>query len=692
MKTKFVLTFCLLSFAFSLSMGQVPLGLNYQAIARDGDGTELANVILPVRIAILSATGPDIVVWEEEHNATTNDFGLINLIVGNPLATRIDGSALLFTDIDWLVQPLFVKTRIFYENEWKDLGSAKLWSVPYAMVSDRAHSLTGNPLMMNGDTVYFLNNVAVGTDSPGKAKLAVVGDDPLSEDALFEVKRQDGYTVFAVYNQGVRINMPYDPEAKAPKGGFAIGGFDQTKGITQDYLFIDYDSARLYINDLPTVKGPKGGFAIGGFEKNKGVPQDYFVVSDDSVRLYISDSPVKGPKGGFAIGGFDKTKGTGDNYLEVTTKNTKVLVEDDGDFSVENVNTSESFINLTPENYFIGHQAGINTIPAAVSDDGKYNSFIGYQSGTSNVTGKGNIFLGYQSGINNTEGQNNVFIGNQTGYTNTGVGSFIGDYNVFIGYLTGYYNTEGQSNVFVGKQAGFRNTTGRYNTFLGQNTGAQNLDGNFNTFLGAKAAEFKTNGNNNTMVGNSAGANNYKGSGNVFVGYRSGMDEDGSNKFYIANGVGSNPMMYGDFTVSGHKLVINGDSVSNLGDDNFFVVGSAGGTIAWDAASDRRLKGNIITIGNALEKVNKLRGVNFEWNDERFPEGTQMGFIGQEAFEVIPEVVNNRGKYITMEYAPITALLVEAIKEQNLIIESQERIIDSLIDRLNKIEAALDIK
>ncbi|MCB0747099.1 MAG: hypothetical protein KDC90_06485, partial [Ignavibacteriae bacterium] len=43
----------------------------------------------------------------------------------------------------------------------------------------------------------------------------------------------------------------------------------------------------------------------------------------------------------------------------------------------------------------------------------------------------------------------------------------------------------------------------------------------------------------------------------------------------------------------------------------------------------------------------------------------QMGFIAQEADKVIPEVVDDSGEYYTMQYAPITALLVEAVKEQN---------------------------
>ncbi|MDX9929991.1 MAG: hypothetical protein RBS37_09105 [Bacteroidales bacterium] len=53
-----------------------------------------------------------------------------------------------------------------------------------------------------------------------------------------------------------------------------------------------------------------------------------------------------------------------------------------------------------------------------------------------------------------------------------------------------------------------------------------------------------------------------------------------------------------------------------------------------------------------------------------------MGFIGQEAAGVIPEVVTISNDSYSMQYAPITALLVEAVKAQQDIIESQNKKLD----------------
>jgi hypothetical protein len=469
MKAKILLSL-LSTFVFYLLSSQVPQGFNYQAIARDGTGSVLVSQLLPVRITIQTSLTGGTKIWEETHSVTTNQFGIMTFVIGDGI--RTGGSATLFSDINWSAQILYLKTEMQYPGpDYTDMGTTQLWSVPYSLVAKNL----GGPV----------------------DKLGVKGTTSNMEEALFEVKNKGGQTVFAVYNEGVRIYVD-DGDAKGAKGGFAIGGFGMAKA-GDEYLRVTKDSTRIYINDLPG-KSAKGGFAIGGFNSTKG----YY------------------------------------NYLKI----------DESKFKGGKVD----FLNLTSLNTFIGEFAGKKTIPSGGL--GSYNSFIGYQSGTSNTSGTGNVFLGYQSGMNNTEGEYNVFIGNQAGYTNTGVGSYIGDYNVFIGYLSGYQNTDGQSNVFVGKQAGFKNTKGRYNTFLGQNTGGQNLEGNFNTYLGAQAAEFKTGGSNNTIIGNAAGSSNTDGSGNVFIGSEAGFSEGGSNKLYIENSNTTTPLIGGDF--SADKVGING--------------------------------------------------------------------------------------------------------------------------------------
>jgi hypothetical protein len=89
----------------------------------------------------------------------------------------------------------------------------------------------------------------------------------------------------------------------------------------------------------------------------------------------------------------------------------------------------------------------------------------------------------------------------------------------------------------------------------------------------------------------------------------------------------------------------------------------ADGTLT-TATSDSRLKENVTTLQNSLNKVTNLRGISFTWKSN--PEyGTRIGFIAQEVEKVLPELVftNDVDGYKGVNYAEVTAVLVEAIKE-----------------------------
>lgn len=90
--------------------------------------------------------------------------------------------------------------------------------------------------------------------------------------------------------------------------------------------------------------------------------------------------------------------------------------------------------------------------------------------------------------------------------------------------------------------------------------------------------------------------------------------------------------------------------------------------------SDRRLKQNIHTITNPIEKVSALRGVNFEFIKDG---KKQIGVIAQETEEIIPEVIGEcPDGYKTVQYGNIVGLLIEAIKEQQNQIDELRRKID----------------
>ncbi len=97
------------------------------------------------------------------------------------------------------------------------------------------------------------------------------------------------------------------------------------------------------------------------------------------------------------------------------------------------------------------------------------------------------------------------------------------------------------------------------------------------------------------------------------------------------------------------------------------------------AYSDARVKENVHTIENALDKTLKLRGVTYNRTDVE-DKSTKIGVIAQEIMEVLPEVVSEdeTGMY-GVSYGNLTAVLIEAIKEQ-------QKQIEELRNELNKLK------
>ena len=101
---------------------------------------------------------------------------------------------------------------------------------------------------------------------------------------------------------------------------------------------------------------------------------------------------------------------------------------------------------------------------------------------------------------------------------------------------------------------------------------------------------------------------------------------------------------------------------------------TATGDITAYYSSDIRFKNNVVIIEEALDKVKKLRGVKWEWNDEASEvtkAAPNTGLIAQEVQQVLPEVVKEREDgYLGLDYSKMVGLLIEAIKEQQIQIDN----------------------
>ena len=91
-------------------------------------------------------------------------------------------------------------------------------------------------------------------------------------------------------------------------------------------------------------------------------------------------------------------------------------------------------------------------------------------------------------------------------------------------------------------------------------------------------------------------------------------------------------------------------------------------------SSDITLKNNIRPIESAIFKVKQISGVRCDWNEKssqiQQEQGHDIGLIVQEVEKVLPEIVITRENGIkAIQYEKVEPLLVEAIKEQQTMIE-----------------------
>jgi ATP-dependent protease HslVU (ClpYQ) ATPase subunit len=116
---------------------------------------------------------------------------------------------------------------------------------------------------------------------------------------------------------------------------------------------------------------------------------------------------------------------------------------------------------------------------------------------------------------------------------------------------------------------------------------------------------------------------------------------------------------------------------------------SAGNITAFGASgnflnvSDERLKKNIHTISESLDRILELRPTEFVWKEN---EKRDIGFIAQEVEEIIPEVVETSKGFLdthtddksqddvkTVSYSKLTPYLVDTIQELTKRIEELEK-------------------
>jgi trimeric autotransporter adhesin len=320
-----------------------------------------------------------------------------------------------------------------------------------------------------------------------------------------------------------------------------------------------------------------------------------------------------------------------------------------------------------------------NTATGAVAlfnnTTGYNNSANGAYALTANTTGTDNTATGYRALYSNSTGYENTATGSGALYSNTTPGGNTADGYEALYNLNSVGVNSNARNTATGERALYSNTVGVLNSAHGGEALYSNTYGGANTADGFQALYSNTTGGGNTASGYGAGSTqdftSVTGSGNTFLGYNAGMS---TGSLSNATAIGSNALV----SQSNSLVLGNGANVGIGTSAPFFILQIApglGDAVAdgWATWSSRRWKTNIRTLSGALGKVERLRGVSYDRKDSGKHE---IGVIAEEVGAVLPEVVSweKNGKDAQgVDYSRLTALLIEAMKQQQGLIRQQEK-------------------
>jgi len=593
------------------------------------------------------------------------------------------------------------------------------------------------------DTTYFMvsaDSTRVYTDyAAGVSGGFAVGKYGIAKD------KQN----YSFYTGKDSTRVYTDGSAKGVSGGFAVGKYGIAKGV-QNYTFVTTkDSTRVY-TDTGT-KGVSGGFAVGKYGIAKGAEDMYFHTNKDSTRVYIPDTGTVGVMGGFAVTGNDG--GVTDDYFNVTGNDSVELINNKKKImwypqksaflggevhvgSVDSVGTNSvalgyRSIAMGDWSQAFGYESkALGTYSTAIGFEAEAdtNSFaIGYSA---KATGNDAFALGEAS----AEGDNSYAFGSpglDAGGSPTEKPKATGDYSYAIGsgsvssgessFSFGVQDTSsGQFSIAIGS---FSRAIARGSIAIGYEVESSGMysfasgDGSIASGLRSVAMGYGSTASGYASF--SAGRyNEASGSYSTAFGRLDTASGSYSTVFGYQNKVtGNNAASMGFHTtaqsyaslVIGQYNVVTGTTGSWQSDEPLLVAGNGLSGIPHNAMtlykngdmtiagtltqlSDISLKKNIESISGVLPIIKKINPVYFEFkNKEIYPSDRQIGFIAQNIQKYYPEMVKKgENGMLSVNYSGMSVILLQAINEQQELIQKQQEENKILKEQIEEINNKLD--
>ena len=597
-----------------------PKGFNYQAIVRDASGNIKKNANVTVAFDIVDQS--DNALYSESHSVTTNDFGIINLVIGKG-STSDD-----FSIVDWTTDELSIKVTL----DGTVMGTSPLLSVPYAnyanngITTDQADAITANTAKVgitSDQTAAIETNTAKVGVYIDDSDNTVAGKDALSnksglrntaigKDALRGNKDGGDYNTAVGYysmrtnttgtgnaalgNYSLQLNTEGKNNTASGKASLQYNTTgDNNTAMGSGSLNSSTEasnSAALGYNALKSVTTGNANTSVGatagdailtGIQNTVMGYNSGGAVTSGGYNVLIganAGSQNSGTTKKAIIGGSNNTLvGTG-TAVDLPGATNRTVI---GKGAIGKVNNSVTLGNSSVTDVYAADDGGavIHAKGITYSDSTSQTTAVTQLNHLSDVlTGENSVYLGGNPSSSLTDGFNNVSVGSgalgvvTSGRSNSAVGAFAmssnttGLENVAVGQYSLTSNISGNQNVAVGMDALYKNVDGCCNTALGRYA-LRESSKNYNTSVGYQSMKSTTEGGNNSALGVNALFSQTEGDDNVAIGNKA-MYSNTTGSYNVA--IGSEASISStsgtNQTVIGYNATGKGDNTVVLGNGN----------------------------------------------------------------------------------------------------------------------------